>query len=163
MIEEHNQPVQHAGWQLSSKRWRYGNAAFADTPNCPVVVGLILWRRCCPTSGPSLDQSIDHAAACGLFQLGKEFRRALQHCNQALQDNPGDHSSLLNRGSAHLTLGNLDEALSEFDRAIEMKPEDPRNYFNRALVHGAKKDHRRAIADYSEAIRIIAEPCCCLQ
>jgi len=115
------------------------------------------------TSGPSLDQSIDHAAACGLFQLGKEFRRALQHCNQALQDNPGDHSSLLNRGSAHLTLGNLDEALSEFDRAIEMKPEDPRNYFNRALVHGAKKDHRRAIADYSEAIRIIAEPCCCLQ
>jgi tetratricopeptide (TPR) repeat protein len=36
-----------------------------------------------------------------------------------------------------------------------MKPEDPRNYYNRALVHGAKKDHRRAIADYSEAIRIM--------
>jgi Flp pilus assembly protein TadD len=107
------------------------------------------------TSGPSLDQTIDHAAACGLFQLGKEFLQALEHCNRALQDNPGDHSTLLNRGSAHLTLGNLDEALSDFDRAIEMKPEDPRNYFNRALVHGAKKDHRRAIVDYNEAIRIM--------
>jgi tetratricopeptide (TPR) repeat protein len=104
------------------------------------------------TSGPSLNQSIDHAAACGLFQLSKEFRQALEHCNRALQDNPGDHSTLLNRGSAHLTLGNLDEALSDFDRAIEMKPEDPRNYFNRALVHGAKKDHRRAIADYHDAV-----------
>jgi tetratricopeptide (TPR) repeat protein len=35
-----------------------------------------------------------------------------------------------------------------------MKPEDPRNYFNRALVHGAKTDHRRAIADYSEATEL---------
>jgi tetratricopeptide (TPR) repeat protein len=41
------------------------------------------------------------------------------------------------------------------ERAIEIKPEDPRNYFNQALVHGAKKDHRRAIADYTEAIRIM--------
>jgi tetratricopeptide (TPR) repeat protein len=124
----------------------------------PIV--LLLWVSssgavAAQTSGPSLYQSIDHTAACGLFQLSKEFRRALGHCDRALQDNPGDHSTLLNRGSAHLALGNVDEALSDFDRAIELKPEDPRNYFNRALVHGAKKDHRRAIADYSEAIRIM--------
>ena len=123
-------------------------------------IALLLWVSssgaiAAQTPGPSLDQSIDHAAACGLLQLGKEFLRALEHCDQALQDNPGDHSTLLNRGSAHLALGNLDEALSDFERAIEIKPEDPRNYYNRALVHGAKKDHRRAIADYSEAIRIM--------
>jgi len=85
----------------------------------------------------------------------RKFQRVLKHCDRALEDNPGDHSTLLNRGSAHLALGNLEEALSDFDKAIKIKPEDARNYFNRALVHGAKKDHRRAIADYTEAIRIM--------
>jgi tetratricopeptide (TPR) repeat protein len=124
----------------------------------PIV--LILWvlssgAGAAQTSGPSLDQSVDHAAACGLFQLGKDFRRALKHCDRALEDDPGDHSTLLNRGSAQLVLGNLEEALSDFEKAIAIKPEDARNYFNRALVHAAKKDHRRAIADYTEAIRIM--------
>jgi len=107
------------------------------------------------TSGSPTDNSIDHTTACGLFQLGKEFRRALEHCDRALDDNPSDHSTLLNRGSAHLALGNLEEALSDFERAIKIKQEDARNYFNRALVYAAKKDHRRAIADYNEAIRIM--------
>jgi tetratricopeptide (TPR) repeat protein len=124
----------------------------------PIV--LLLWvlssgAGAAQTLGPSLDQSVDHTAACGLFQLGKEFRRALEYYDRALEDNPEDHGTLLNRGSAHLALGNLEEALSDFERAIEIKPEDPRNYFNQALVHGAKKDHRRAIADYTEAIRIM--------
>src|SRR5215510_14403113 len=125
-----------------------------------LAITLLLWvflSGKAPAQGPGspADHSIDHATACGLFQLGKEFRQALEHCDRALEDNPGDHGTLLNRGSAHLAIGNLEEALGDFDRAINMKPEDARNYFNRALVYAAKKEHHRAIADYSEAIRIM--------
>src|SRR5262245_61048112 len=118
---------------------------------CVLFSGKLLAQ----TSSFPTDHSIDHTTACGFFQLGREFQRALEHCDRALEDNPGDHSTLLNRGSAHLVLGNLEAALRDFDKAIEVKPEDARNYFNRALVYAANKDHRRAIADYTEAIRIM--------
>jgi tetratricopeptide (TPR) repeat protein len=164
LIEQPHQPAQSCGLAAVVKEvvvWQRGRLR-------TLPIALLLWVSssgavAAQTPGPSLEQSIDHAAACGLLQLGKEFLRALEHCDRALQDNPGDHSTLLNRGSAHLALGNLDEALSDFEKAIEMKPEDPRNYFNRALVHGAKKDHRRAIADYGEAIRIMPSLAYCLQ
>jgi tetratricopeptide (TPR) repeat protein len=136
---------------------------------CRIVrIALLLWvlfsgKLAAQTSGPSADHSIDHTAACGLFQLGKEFGRALEHCDRALQDDPDDHSTLLNRGSAHLAPGNLEEALSDFDRAIKMKPEDARNYFNRALVLRRKerppsRDRRLHRGDQG-----YAEPCHRLQ
>lgn len=100
-------------------------------------------------------EGIDHAAACGFFQLSKEFRRAIGHCDQALRAHPSDHDTILNRGSAHFALGNLDDALKDFDAAIQLKPGDPRNFFNRALVHAVRREHQQAIADYDEAIRLM--------
>lgn len=115
---------------------------------CPVGVSAET-----PVGGPH--QLIDHPTACGLLQLTKEFRRAIDHCNAALRDDPSDDQTLSNRGSAHFAIGNLEEALGDFNAAMQLKPQDARNFFNRALVHTARKDHQRAIADYNEAIRLM--------
>lgn len=113
-----------------------------------------LWAET-PVRAPHRD--IDHVAACGIFQLKKDYRRALDHCNAALQGDPDDDQSLSNRGSAHFALGNHEEALRDFNAAMRLKPADARNYFNRALVHAARKDHVHAIADYDEAIRLMPD------
>jgi Flp pilus assembly protein TadD len=106
-------------------------------------VGSLSDRPVCRNAARPPHDSIDHATACGLFQLKREFRRAIEHCDAALRDDPTDDQSLSNRGSAHLSLGNFEEALRDFNEAMRFKPQNARNFFNRALVHAARKDHQR--------------------
>jgi tetratricopeptide (TPR) repeat protein len=121
-------------------------AAFALVSHLLLPHGL--WAKT-PVRAPHRD--IDHAAACGILQLKKDYRRALEHCNAALHVRPDDDESLSNRGSVHFALGNYEEA------AARRKPGAARTYFNRALVHAARKDHVWAIADYDEAIRLMPD------
>jgi len=100
-------------------------------------------------------QSIDHVGACGFLQLQKEFQRAIEHCNEALRQDPTNDQLLSNRGSALYALGRFDDALRDFNAAMLLPPQNARNFFNRALVHAAKRDHERAIDDYDQAIKLM--------
>ena len=48
--------------------------------------------------------------------------------------------------------GDLDGAIADFDRAIELNPKDDAPYYNRAQAKRLKKDAAGAIADYTRAI-----------
>jgi len=124
-----------------------------------VIVLSIVHATAVPAQTPANvpPPSLDHGAACAFFQLKKEYQRAIDHCDQALLNDPNNDNVLSNRGSAYFSLGKLDEALRDFNAAMLLKPQNARNFFNRALVHGAKKDHQRAIADYDEAIRLMPD------
>jgi tetratricopeptide (TPR) repeat protein len=55
------------------------------------------------------------AALCALYQLDRQFERALQRCTEALRDGE-DAEAYSNRGSAYLMIDEIDRAISDFDR-----------------------------------------------
>jgi tetratricopeptide (TPR) repeat protein len=61
-----------------------------------------------------------------------------------------------NRGSLHSRLGNIEEALKDFTRAIELYPDFANAYLNRSHLHYLKGNRSAARADQEEAQRKIA-------
>jgi tetratricopeptide (TPR) repeat protein len=93
------------------------------------------------------------AALCALYQLDREYEHAVRMCTDALHDGE-DAEVYSNRGSAYLMLHQLDRAISDFDRAIELEPDNAIRYYNRGAAFSMKQEGRRAIDDYSVAIRL---------
>jgi tetratricopeptide (TPR) repeat protein len=69
---------------------------------------------------------------------------------------PSDASDgdLVNRGIEKAKNGDLDGAMADFDRAIEIDPKEDAPYFNRAQAKWQKNDTDGAIADYTRAIEL---------
>jgi len=70
---------------------------------------------------------------------------------------PPDEQSiedLVNRGIQKAKKGDLDGAIADFDRAIELNPKDDAPYYNRAQAKRLKKDAAGTIADYTRAIEL---------
>jgi tetratricopeptide (TPR) repeat protein len=63
-------------------------------------------------------------------------------------------ANLVNRGIEKAKSGDLDGALADFDRAIELNPKDDAAYYNRAQAKRLKKDAGGAVADYTRAIEL---------
>jgi tetratricopeptide (TPR) repeat protein len=61
---------------------------------------------------------------------------------------------LVNRGIEKAKNGDLDGAIADFTRAIEVDPKDDAPYFNRAQAKWQKKDAAGAMADYTRAIEL---------
>jgi tetratricopeptide (TPR) repeat protein len=61
---------------------------------------------------------------------------------------------LVNRGIEKAKNGDLDGAMADFDRAIELNPKDDAPYYNRAQAKRLKNDTAGAIADYTKAIEL---------
>jgi tetratricopeptide (TPR) repeat protein len=69
----------------------------------------------------------------------------------ANEESVGD---LVNRGIEKGKNGDLDGAIADFNRAIELDPKDDAPYYNRAQAKRLKKDTAGAIADYTRAIEL---------
>ena len=50
-----------------------------------------------------------------------------------------------NRGVAYVELGNFRQAISDYDRAIEINPEYAMAYNNRGIAYGKLGNHGQAI------------------
>ncbi len=59
-----------------------------------------------------------------------------------------------NRGHAYLNKGELDPAIADTTKAIEIAPTFAPDYANRAAAYGSKGDSDQAIADATRAIEI---------
>ena len=64
------------------------------------------------------------------------------------------HEVLNNRGVAYLNLRELDEALADFEAAIDLEPDYAEAYANRGRIHLDREDYDRAIEDLDRAIEL---------
>ena len=62
--------------------------------------------------------------------------------------------NLVNRGIEKAKNGDLDGAIADFDRAIQLNPKDDAPYYNRAQAKRLKNDTAGTIADYTKAIEL---------
>ena len=62
--------------------------------------------------------------------------------------------SALRLAAAHIRVGEIDRAISDYDEAIRQNPRYVRLYFDRGTVHLNKRDYGRAMADYRELLKL---------
>jgi len=65
-----------------------------------------------------------------------------------------DALAYLNRSNAKYTKGDMNGAIADATKAIELKPDDVIAYFNRGIEKHTKGDMDGAIADYTKAIEL---------
>ena len=93
------------------------------------------------------------------FHLGLQFNqqlnyeKAIENFSESIALNSSD-ITYLNRGIAECRLGNYQEGIKDFDRAIEINPQYALAYYNRGVTKGALGGHDEAIQDYDRAIEL---------
>jgi tetratricopeptide (TPR) repeat protein len=60
----------------------------------------------------------------------------------------------LNEGENHFALKQYEQAIADYDRAIQLDPQYAQAYHKRAFAHFALKQYEQAIADYDHAIQL---------
>jgi tetratricopeptide (TPR) repeat protein len=83
---------------------------------------------------------------------------AIVACTRSIASGRYDGSSLAalynNRGIEYSGKHDYDDAIADYDLAIELDPKYVLAYNNRGMTYAAKSNYNRAIADYSQAILI---------
>lgn len=73
------------------------------------------------------------------------------HCIEVM---PNEYRAYTNRGRAHLHNGNLDDALSDFNKSISINKKESKNYNNRGKIYSLQKRYKDAYMDFSRAIQL---------
>ena len=73
---------------------------------------------------------------------------------EMIQREPEEGRYYTLRASSFWALGKAEEALADFDKAIELGYKEAHAYTSRGLFHAAIGNHEEAIADYNRAIEI---------
>lgn len=70
------------------------------------------------------------AALGALFLRLKDFPKAIEHLNAALNTEPSDIVSLVNRGESHLRNGNVGAARADFEKALQINARTSAKYLD---------------------------------
>ena len=79
---------------------------------------------------------------------------AVKACDEAIRRNPRVAFLYVKRGLEHEQRGNLDRALADYTKTIDLDPKHSRAYNLRGNVYQAKGEFERALADHSKAIAL---------
>ncbi len=74
--------------------------------------------------------------------------------NDVMYKSPGEPRPYNGRGKVYYELGNILEAFSDFNRAIEIKPDYVEAYNNRGIIYKKRGDLKQALSDFNKAIEI---------
>ncbi len=135
--------------------------------NTKVLFGIVLLLVACSGSDKKNPTDEQEALANDYFQRAKKYFDQQDYATSvSLLDSAllfqSDHvSSMATRASAHYNLGNMDEALKDYDKAIELWPIDEANktvltalYFERGDTYYSSKKFDQAISDFTKAIEM---------
>ncbi len=108
---------------------------------------------------PALAQWNDDAQQC--WQLGRVpadagSDRRIEACSRAIDSGELTQKNLAatcnNRGTAYSSKGDLDRAITDFDKSLELYPGYLNALMDRGIAYSTKGDHERALADFNAAV-----------
>lgn len=89
-----------------------------------------------------------------LYGLRKEFGKSLHAYSMAIEYNPGNASTYLNRAITYSMMGRLDSALIDFDNSIKMNSEEALAFKNRAYARMQVGRFDESVQDYNRALEL---------
>jgi len=84
-----------------------------------------------------------HSVMGSILQREKRYGEAIAEYTQALELNPYDITSLTNRGEVYMHHGLLDDAKTDFKKAIELDPKAEDKWANRARMLMVEMERQR--------------------
>ncbi len=88
--------------------------------------------------------------------INGDYDSAVGDYSKAIELNPKDASTYLNRGRAYHSKTNYDSAIADFTKAIEINPKSLTAYLNRGDAFEKKDDLPNALSDYQKAVELDA-------
>jgi len=88
------------------------------------------------------------------FYNAGNYLAAADAFTEEIHDHPRSAAAWNNRAVARVRLGDLDGAIRDYNRAVELAPSDAEIYFNRGNALLTAGQYQNAIIDYDRAIRI---------
>lgn len=84
-----------------------------------------------------------------------EYEKAVDECTKSINaGKQSAHVDYFNRGNAYVEKGQLDQAIADYGKAIELNPWYDSAYSNRGNAYSAKGELDNAMADYTKAIEL---------
>ncbi len=87
-------------------------------------------------------------------KLERNYDKAIEDYNKALELDPGQVATYNNRGITWDLKGDYDKAISDFSKAMALAPNKSLYIINRAASWHRAKEYDNAIADYTKAVEI---------
>jgi len=89
--------------------------------------------------------------------VGAHYEKSIGLFTRALNAGGENALALVSRGAAYLKLDMLDQAHSDFERAIGIDPGYARAYHMRGLISEKRQEDQAALADFDRAIELDPE------
>lgn len=121
-----------------------------------MVLGWIGWSIYDGFVKPRDAEAVAAAAAHRAFADG-HYQRAHDGYAELLRDDPGNLDARRGLARTLLQMERYQEALAQFNRAIEADPDFGATYANRGILHDRMGRYEQALADYRRAIELDPE------
>jgi tetratricopeptide (TPR) repeat protein len=88
-----------------------------------------------------------------VYYDAQQYPIAVDYYDRALKTRPSDSAVRTDMGTAYWYMGNVDAAITEFNKALTYDPNKPNTLFNLGLVKlQGKKDTVGAVADWEKLL-----------
>lgn len=91
-----------------------------------------------------------------LYGLQKKFDKSLEAYSKAIEYNPTNSSTYLNRAITRSMMGQYEQSLPDFDKSIELDPKIALTYKNRAYTLLQLGQFEKSISDYDMALQLFS-------
>jgi tetratricopeptide (TPR) repeat protein len=88
------------------------------------------------------------------FEDSKNYGKALNDYEKAIELNPRFPDSFINRGTVLEAIGSHEAAIKSYKKAIALVPDAEDVFYNRGISYGSLGQYQRAIQDLTEAITL---------
>lgn len=84
----------------------------------------------------------------------RDYDVRIKSCSEIIHSEPDNAIAYHNRGIAHQSKGDLEHALADYDKAIQLDPSYRSAYDARGRIYATKGDYARALADVTRATEL---------
>ena len=89
-----------------------------------------------------------------MFDELEDYEEAIQDLSRFIDSHPTNSAAFNNRGVARWEIGQIENALGDFENAVLVNPNDPIPHVNKGDVLKRLNEYQKAIESYTQAIEI---------